>query len=271
MRRLIDGLITGIALFFLIPTFLILISWNAIPGDNLYTLKTGLEDAALILLSGTPLVPKVSIQFTNRRLGEASKLLDTKGSTVGYDLLVAEARQTQNYLVSKNDKVDSAVFIQNINDYKKQIAQQRARALAQAKASGKTIPVATPKPVNPTPAPSGQSIIVNVPTQEIITQEPPDQVVQNLDNTENQLNQIQDQLQSESTFVPEPTSTPTPAPTQGFGGQGFGQGEGGGRGHNQNQQQNNPTATPIPTTAPTQTTTPTQSPSGGNNFNFPNH
>lgn len=212
MRRLLDGLITAVALIFFIPTILVLISWNAIPGDGLYPLKTGLEDVTLLILSGTPFVPKASIKFTDRRLSEATTLLSRKGSTVGYELLVAEAQQTQTYIVQKNDVTDSAAFVQNIDAYQKQIAQTKAQVAANAQIpitpTATTIP-ATSSPSTPFPTsqavtaplpqttenPAGQQIVVTKPETIIIKQETPQEVIQNLDETQAKLEKIKQDLQ----------------------------------------------------------------------------
>lgn len=218
-KRILDALFTAIALTLALPTLLILISWNAIPGDRLYALKTGLEDVVIVVFSGTPLVPEVSMQFTDRRFNEATALLSKKGSTVGYELLVAEAQQTQGFMKEKNDNTGSVKFVQNIETYKKEIQKEKVRVQAQIDSGEITtvtqpnttptvINISTPVPVatitpsvdqgNPAPAlPVAQTVTVAVPTQVVITQEPPQQVLQHLEHAEEQLNQIQQEVERE--------------------------------------------------------------------------
>lgn len=206
VRRLFDGLITAVALIFFVPTTLVLASWNAIPGDGLYPLKTSLENTTLLILSGTPFVPKVSMQFTDRRLGEATALLDKKGSTVGYDLLVANAQQTQVLISNKNDTISAAQFSKNIDNYKKQIEKTKVQVASELPAQSNQIgglgatpiPVATIPPATPVPAPvnSGaqnpaQTVVINVPETVSIQHEDPQAVLQKLNDTENKLNTIQ--------------------------------------------------------------------------------
>lgn len=211
MRRLFDGLITAIALIFFVPTTLVLASWNAIPGDGLYSLKTSLENTTLLILSGTPFVPEVSMKFTDRRLGEATALLDKKGSTVGYDLLIANAKQTQVLIAEKNDTVSAAEFSKNIDDYKKQIEKTKVQVASEVQTqpnqpTGQTAtpaPIATVPPAAPPPAvgnsgtqnPPAQTVVINVPQTVSIQHEDPQAVLQKLNDTENQLNTIQAEVE----------------------------------------------------------------------------
>lgn len=216
MKRFLDALFTAMALVLAIPTLLILISWNAIPGDRLYALKTGLEDVVIVVFSGTPLVPEVSMQFTDRRFNEATALLSKKGSTVGYELLVAEAQQTQGFMTEKKDSTGSVKFVQNIETYKKEIQKQKVQVQAQIDSGQETpvtqsnaaptvINIATPIPVvAPVPsaseapaAPVSQTVTVTVPTQVVITHEDPHEVLQHLDEAEQHLNQIQQEVEHE--------------------------------------------------------------------------
>ena len=216
LKRFLDSLFTVVVLLLAVPTTLILISWNAIPGDGLYPLKSGLENIVMAAVSGTSLAPKVSMKFTDRRIGEATKLLDQKGSTVGYDLLVANARQTQNYIVEKNNIQAGTQFSQNIDGYKKEIEKKRVEVRAEIQLESPsqttTTPIATPVPlvaVTPTPEPvsvsvnipeptvnqtTGQTVTVNVPQTVVITEENSTEVLHKLDDTENELNQIQEEI-----------------------------------------------------------------------------
>src|SRR5258706_1549629 len=217
MKRVLDALFTAIVLLLAIPSTLILASWNAIPGDKMYPVKSGLEDAVIFIFSGTPLLPKVSMKFTDRRLNEATVLLSKKGSTVGYDLLVAEARQTQNYIVQKSDVQSGIQFSKNIDGYKKEIEKKKVEVRAEIAAKTKTqtgntststsgstsnttiatpIPTPTPEsvsitvPETTTTQVTGNTIVVNTPQVVVIQEEEPTEVLQKLEDTENQLDEI---------------------------------------------------------------------------------
>ncbi|MEK7498094.1 MAG: hypothetical protein AAB656_04200 [Patescibacteria group bacterium] len=200
MRRLFDALITGFVMVLAIPTILILISWNAIPGDRLYPLKSGLENATLFIFSGTPLVPQVSMKFTDRRFNEATKLLAKEGSTVGYDLLVAEAEQTQSYIAQKEDAQSGAQFVKNIEVYQKEISKKKAEVLATSSVPltptvEKTVTVSTTQTTNNQ---GGQQIIVSVPQVVTIQQETPVLVLQKLEDTDRKLEKIKKEVENKS-------------------------------------------------------------------------
>lgn len=214
MKRVFDVLFTAVALLLSIPTVLILVSWNAIPGDKTYPLKSGLEDAVIFVFSGTPLVPEVSMKFTDRRLNEATILLAKKGSTVGYNLLVSEAKQTQAYIVKKDDDQSGIQFSKNIDGYKKEIEKKKVEVKAEiaAKANSQTttvvapsaIPTPTEKPVSitiPETTPTqtnGQTVVINRPETVVIQEENPEVVLQNLESTESELTAIQEEVNNES-------------------------------------------------------------------------
>lgn len=211
-KRVLNALFTAIAITFILPTTLILVSWSAIPGDKLYSLKSGLEDVVLAVFSGTPLVPKVSLAFTERRFDEAILLLDKKGSTVGYDLLVAEAQQTQNYIVEKEDGEGVVQFTQNIEKYQQEIVKKKAevkaeiqlKTISQVSAPSSNVMIPTPTTVVvPTSKPTtvkipetstsdtvGQVVVVTRPEVVVIKEEKPEELLQKLEATEIKLEKI---------------------------------------------------------------------------------
>lgn len=223
MKRVFDALFTAVALLLSIPTVLILVSWNAIPGDKMYPLKSGLEDAVILVFSGTPLLPEVSMKFTDRRLNEATVLLSKKGSTVGYELLVAEAKQTQTYIAKKSDSESSVQFSKNIDGYKKEIEKKKIEVKAEIAAKSNNqpttvinnyyttnvvvpsaAPTPTEKPVSVT-IPSttstqttSQEVVVNRPVTVVIQEEDLSVVLQNLENTETELNAIQQEVEHDN-------------------------------------------------------------------------
>jgi vacuolar-type H+-ATPase subunit H len=215
-KRGLDAIFTALVLIFAIPTTLILVSWNAIPGDRLYQLKSGLENSVLLVFSGTPLVPEVSMKFTDRRIGEATKLLDQKGSTVGYDLLIANARQTQNYIVQKSDIQAATKFDENIDNYQKEIEKKKVEvkaeiqtdAQSQVSAPATQVPVTLPQTVIPTSGtttvsdnsntPTPQTVVLNVPQTVTITDEKPVEVLQKLEETQEELEKIREEVKNDA-------------------------------------------------------------------------
>jgi len=180
VRRFLDRLITGLAIAFAIPTILILISWNAIPGGRFYPIKTELEDITLVLTANTPLAPALSLKFTDRRFNEATILLAREGSSVGYELLVAEAKQTQAIVLDKQDVKNGSQFIDKIEEYQAEIEKKQIEIQSRA-----AVPVV---PIIPTPTPK---------------EEEPEEVLLKLEETQEELEEIKERVKKE---LPETAS-----------------------------------------------------------------
>jgi hypothetical protein len=214
VKKFLNIFLTGFAAFFSIPTILILASWNAIPGESLYSIKTGLEDVVLTLTINTPLASAFSVNFTDRRYTEATKLLAKEGSSVGYELLVAEAQQTQNIVIKKKDVKNGAQLINKIEEYQTQIQEKKVEI--QTQAANQPSSVTTPKAATPaptpvtiqqptTPAPSTeekQTVIINKPTEVVIEEEEPEEVIDNLEDTIDELEEIKEEVEQQ---LPETT------------------------------------------------------------------
>jgi len=218
VRKFLDRLITGLAIAFVIPTTLILISWNAIPGDRFYPIKTEMEDITLALTANTRFASAFSLEFTDRRFNEATLLLAKEGSTIGYELLVAEAQQTQAIVLDKQDVKNGSQLIEKIEEYqaeieKKQIEIQNQATIPTIPTTTTTIP-ATPTPT-PSPlviqkpitttAPSGETkeIIVSKPVTVVIKEEKPEEVLIKLEETTAELEKIKEKVKKE---LPETAS-----------------------------------------------------------------
>lgn len=131
MKKYFNTFLTVFAIVFAIPSFLILISWNSLPGDFLYPLKTSLEDVALAITIKTPLASMFSINFTQRRFSEANRLLAKKGSSVGYSLLVAEASESKEIILGQADTAKAKELSAKIEEYKKNIEEKKLALQAQ--------------------------------------------------------------------------------------------------------------------------------------------
>lgn len=204
MKKFLSALFTGFALFFSIPTILILASWNAIPGDTLYSVKSSLEDVALALTANTPVATAFSVNFTDRRFTEAVKLLDREGSTVGYELLVAEAQQTQNMIIGKQDVKNGAQLIRKIEEYQAEIEEKQVEV--QSLVSTPSTVSLTPSPTPfvdpyPTTSPSTseekKTVTIIKPVEVVIEEEEPEVVINNLENVIHELEVIKKEIEEE--------------------------------------------------------------------------
>jgi len=163
MRKFFNWFSSAFAILFAIPSFFILISWNALPGDALYVIKTGLEDIALAITIRTPVASAFSINFTQRRFSEANRLLAKKGSTIGYTLLVAEARETQTIIVDQKDTKKAEELVTKIEEYQARIEEKKVALASQPTAilppqTQTTAPTVEQAP-SPAPAPSVEVVI----------------------------------------------------------------------------------------------------------------
>lgn len=218
MRSFFNWLATGFAAFFAIPTFLILISWNALPGDSLYGLKTSLEDIALFLTRRTALASTLSVKYTDRRFSEANLLLSKKGSTIGYQLLVNEAQQSRDIIVERRDSRKAQELVAKIENYQKEIelkqtaiqtggvkvpvAQKESPPVAQEPSTTQTTPTQTQTPSPPTkapePAPQPVGVKTPKPTPVVATQaESKEKVIEDLENTKKELEVLKEEIKKE--------------------------------------------------------------------------
>lgn len=190
---------SAFAVIFAIPSFLILVSWNALPGERLYGVKTGLEDVALAVTIRTPIASAFSLSFTERRFDEANRLLSKKGSTVGYTLLVAEARETQTIIVDQQDSQRAQELITKIEEYQARIEEKKLAIAAQPTAIlppqeevVTTVPTPTPTAQAQTTAPEVSEVKTPVPSP---TPAPSAEVViEDLEETNQELEQIKEEL-----------------------------------------------------------------------------
>lgn len=187
MKKFFNTFLTVFAIVFAIPSFLILISWNSLPGEFLYPLKTSLEDVALAITVRTPIASAFSINFTQRRFSEANRLLAKNGSTLGYSLLVTEASESKEIILGQNDTTKAQELSDKIEEYKKNIEEKKLALQTQ------------PQAILPSPKPTG----VATPTPAVVTPEPVDEIVQDLEDTQQELEDIQDELEEQIKSHPQ--------------------------------------------------------------------
>jgi hypothetical protein len=212
MKQFINRALTAFAIIFAIPSFLILISWNALPGDTLYGVKTSLEDVALALTIKTPLASIFSVNFTQRRFNEANRLLAKSGSTLGYSLLVAEASQSRDIIIDQADVRQARELVAKIEAYQKTIDEKKQVLRTQPTAIlpsttpsslkaptyvtptssvSSPIPTLTVSPLATTPTTS----VVVTPTPTTSQETPPvDDIIDDLDQTSEELEEIKDEI-----------------------------------------------------------------------------
>lgn len=87
-----------------IPSTLIVLSWNALPGDPLYSIKRELEGVVLAVVSPSyELSVKLNVKYSDRRFSEAKALLSEKHSIVGLTYFEQQLQTTQNQILQTQD------------------------------------------------------------------------------------------------------------------------------------------------------------------------
>lgn len=118
MKKALNTTITVLAILLAFPVSLILVSWNALPGDTAYPTKKWLETMALKMVEGLPLERKLEVEYIKRRSFEADQLLIQKGSALGYTYLSAQAYSAKEKIVETQDqraKEDLVTILTELN------------------------------------------------------------------------------------------------------------------------------------------------------------
>ena len=199
-KSILSWIGTGFAALFFIPSLLIMVSWGAIPGDRLYSLKTGIEDVSLSVMGKTKLASSFSVKYTDRRYSEAILLLDKKGSTAGYTLLVAEAKESKKLLVETNNTENAQELVAKIKKYQEEIEQKKISIQ-----TGQTTVVVAPAPVS-TSVPTPPPVVTTAQDEEIeiVQAESEEEVIEDLEETQEELGDIIDEIEHE---LPEQASS----------------------------------------------------------------
>lgn len=204
-----------------IPTAAILISWNALPGERLYTIKRNLEKIALVV-ADTNFKTEAGLRsrLVKRRFDEATTLLN-RSSALGLTELTAEIESAKKEIVKqaqeeKKEKEEEIVeeeagkLIAQLQKYdqkleeKKQALPTRPTSPTAPTTAPTPIPVkqtakkvSSPKPVLFPPKTSQQAAqpIQPSPQTTPTTTQPPQNVVVSVDQTQQQIQQAIEELE----------------------------------------------------------------------------
>lgn len=179
MRLILDKILWGALIVLFGPTVMIVASWNALPGDNLYDVKLAFEKTALTLASPSYATSgNLQIKYTERRFAEAKQLMASKQSIQGLPYLDQQIAQTKKAIESApNKKAQIALAKQYITT----LSTVSTNLEAQKQSITTTSPPSSQIPQIPQPTPTPQPTV----------------------------------QQSRTTSTPgAPTPTPTPTPVQ---------------------------------------------------------
>lgn len=165
------------------PTVLIMASWNAVPGGQMYPVKRGLENVLLAIVGPSRAAKgNIQIQYTKRRLSEVQTLIasDQSGqNTANANAGLSNLREQVNDTTQTIKQVESPEqqralaqqYLVTLRETQKSLAQERQKISGEVatpppgtQPTATSIPTATPPPgttttltaptTQPTPAPA---------------------------------------------------------------------------------------------------------------------
>ncbi|MCL5675812.1 MAG: hypothetical protein M1120_01655 [Patescibacteria group bacterium] len=131
-NRLASNVSWIILLVLAIPSFLVLASWNSLPGDFMYPVKRGMEDLLLAAVSSSQdLTAKLSVQYSERRFVEATSLIAEKHSVVGLSYFEQQVQATQEKIQNTTDpKTQQNLknqLVSNLQTYNQQLEETKTQ------------------------------------------------------------------------------------------------------------------------------------------------
>ncbi|MEK7119746.1 MAG: hypothetical protein AAB457_01145 [Patescibacteria group bacterium] len=130
MGKLLDRIVWGFLLTFAVPTIMVVVSWNSVPGDSTYGMKRALEQTLLVLASPSyETKGNLQVKYTERRFSEASRLLADKASVEGLIYLNDQLAITKTVITeAPNAKVQKELatnYIETLTKLSGQLEKQK--------------------------------------------------------------------------------------------------------------------------------------------------
>ncbi len=168
------------------PSGMVLASWNAVPGDGTYGIKLAMEKVLLLAISpSSELQSTTNFKLTERRMGEATKVLSGVHAKESLDNLTMQITATRKSLSGITDeqakKEAIAKYIETLHTVTSQLEEQKVnRAISYLPPQRKT--TTSYKIVNPrqtttttptTTTPTNTKPVINNVTNNYYYQKPP--------------------------------------------------------------------------------------------------
>ncbi len=129
LHGILDKMFWWVLGIFAIPTTLILVSWNSVPGNYSYGIKIGLEQLALNMVISPKLKSALQIKYTQRRFDEVQKVLPTDQASESLDNLnrqIIAAQITLDNIKSPQDKtIQTQNLISTLETVSQKIEQEK--------------------------------------------------------------------------------------------------------------------------------------------------
>lgn len=107
-----------------IPTFLILISWNALPGSNLYSLKRFMEKGPELAFGQTSMGANYGVYLADRRFSEAETLIQSD-NTAGLTELNSSIVEAKVKTMQAGDEQTKQQLVNNLIAYNQKLEAQK--------------------------------------------------------------------------------------------------------------------------------------------------
>jgi len=159
LNTVLNRIVWWILVLLAVPTTLILVSWNAVPGDSTYKIKIGLEQLLLNIVPTADAKTSLNIKYTERRFTEVEKVLstssdnssDSDNSTVYAseslnnlnEQVVVSGNSVQEIKNVEEKKIQTEKLIKTLETVSQKIEQKQLSAPIPTKVPIK-IPTATP-------------------------------------------------------------------------------------------------------------------------------
>lgn len=132
MRRILDVFSWWFLGVFAFPTFLIMGSWNSLPGDVMYPVKIGLEKILLFVAKPSYVAEaSLNVKYTERRLSETKVLLSNDKSGKGLAYLSQQIVATRELIArAPNPEVKRQLtqqYIQTLKQASSDLSEQRQK------------------------------------------------------------------------------------------------------------------------------------------------
>lgn len=195
MPRILQSYTLWVALVLILPTSVILGTWNLLPGEQFYNVKRSLENVPKIALGNSAASADYEVALTNRRFDEASTLVKSN-NTLGLSEFNNSLQSAEQKVISTNNTAAKQKLISDLNTYNQQLQVQKQQIIYVYNITY----IQNPSPTGTQPPPPQNQPTYPTPTSSI-TQNNSNSTTSNsisnsvsATNTVNSISQTQDQI-----------------------------------------------------------------------------
>lgn len=131
MPLILRSISLWVAVILALPTSLILITWNTLPGQRLYGIKRGLEEVPRIAFGKTKVAADYEVAISDRRFSEAVTLVKAD-NTLGLTELNTSIKTTETKVLETQNTQAKEKFINNLETYNAKLEAQKQTLVATA-------------------------------------------------------------------------------------------------------------------------------------------